>query len=71
MLDVFAIGANMPLPTPHQIRRIDDGIKETNRLIAKEEKYSKDLQKVDYLKSLYVHLNRLYKMRDTGEGLPK
>lgn len=61
----------MPLPTPHQSRKIDDGIKETNRLITKEEKYSLDLQKKDYLASLYAHLTRLNKMLETGEGLPR
>lgn len=53
----------MAILTPHQLRIVDAGIKETERLIAKEEKYSQDLQKKDYLKSLYDHLERLHKMK--------
>ena len=57
-------------PTEWQAAKIRSGIAETNRLIAKEERYTKDLQKVDYLTGLYAHLARLNKMLETGEGLP-
>lgn len=60
----------MHLPTLNQIKRIDQGIVETDRLIAKEERYSKDLQKADYLQSLYIHKAYLIVMKETGRGLP-
>lgn len=61
----------MHLPTLNQIKRIDQGIVETDRLIAKEERYSKDLQKADYLQSLYIHKAYLITMKETGKGLPR
>lgn len=60
----------MHLPTLNQIKRIDQGIVETDRLIAKEERYSKDLQKADYLQKLYDHKAYLITMKETGKGLP-
>ena len=60
----------MTMPTRWQIGKIHSGIKETVRLIVKEEKYSKDLQKVEYLSELYSHLRRLERMLETGDGLP-
>ena len=58
------------LPTPWQTRKIQSGIAETARLIRKEEAYSKDLQKQDYLAELYAHLRKLGVMLETGKGLP-
>jgi hypothetical protein len=60
----------MNLPTHSQIKRIDQAIVETNRLIANEERYSKDLQKADYLQKLYDHKAYLITMKETGKGLP-
>ncbi len=39
--------------------RIVQAMRETNSLIAKELKYRKDLQKVEYLNSLYSHKQKL------------
>jgi len=59
------------LPTEWQAKKIQSGIAETARLIRKEEAYSKDLQKKDYLAELYAHLQTLNVMLTTGKGLPR
>lgn len=58
-------------PTPWQVAKIQSGIKETVRLIKKEQAYSVDLQKKDYLQELVAHLQKLNTMLNTGEGLPR
>lgn len=58
------------LPTVQEARKIRQAIAEWDRLIQKEERYSKDLQKADYLNGLYTQKNKLQVMLDTGEGLP-
>lgn len=60
----------MPMPTRRQAEYIRDGIAETHRMIAREESYSRDLQKVVYLRSLYTQLHKLEVMLKTGQGLP-
>lgn len=45
--------------TAERKKRVIQAIAETSRYIEKEEKYSEDLRKHDYLNSLYVHLEKL------------
>jgi hypothetical protein len=59
------------LPTSWQAAKIQSGIKETVRLIKKEQAYSVDLQKKDYLLELVTHLQKLNVMLNTGKGLPE
>ena len=48
-------------------QKVYSAITETIRLIQKENKYSYDLRKHDYVERLENHLNKLYKMIEVGE----
>jgi hypothetical protein len=51
----------------YESQKVYSGINETIRLIQKENKYSYDLRKHDYVERLENHLNKLYKMIEIGE----
>jgi hypothetical protein len=48
-------------------KRIYQSINETIKLITKENNYSADLRKYDYLNKLENHLNNLYQMLEKNE----
>ena len=48
-------------------KKVYSAITETIRLIQKENKYSYDLRKHDYVERLENHLAKLYKMIEVGE----
>ena len=48
-------------------KKVYKAITETISLIQKENKYSFDLRKHDYVERLENHLNKLYKMIEVGE----
>jgi hypothetical protein len=48
-------------------QKVYSAITETIRLIQKENKYSYDLRKHDYVERLENHLNKLYKIIEVGE----
>lgn len=52
--------------TPELKKDIYSAITETITLIQKENKYSFDLRKHDYVANLKNHLNNLYKMLETN-----
>ena len=52
--------------TEDQKQRLIQSIDETNRFIEKEEKHASEFRKIDYLNSLYSHLEKLNRMLSEG-----
>lgn len=60
--------ADMPITSKNHFHRAARALAETGELIAKEERYSVDLQKPAYLSSLKRHAEKLMRMMDAYKG---